>query len=108
MTHPRAEADMDDRPIPSNSELYEALYGLNRGIDTTLRALRQMSTIGALAPFLPGHIILIEGLQAWVRNGVIGLLNDVEREEWSAYETARRHSERMISLLAEKGTSFRN
>lgn len=99
---------MDDRPVPFKSELYEALYGLNRGIDTTLRALRQMSSIGALAPFLPGHIILIEGLQAWVRDGVIGLLTNVEREEWAAYEKARRHSERTLLLLAEKGTSFRN
>ena len=99
---------MDDRPLPSKSELYEALYGLNRGIDTTLRALRQMSSIGALAPFLPGHIILIEGLQAWVRNGVIGLLTEEEREEWSAYERARRHSERALLFLGEKGTPFRN
>ncbi len=99
---------MDDRPQASQSEIYEALYGLTRGIDMALRALRQMSSIGALAPFLPGHIILLEGLQTWVRHGVMGLLNDVEREEWQAYENARRHSEKALLLFAERGISSPN
>lgn len=89
----------------SRSELYGALYELNAGIEETLQALVRMRRAGLIVPFINGHIILVQKLQAWVKEGVMGMMNESERIEWEKYENQRRVCERALRIFcSEPGT----
>ncbi len=89
----------------SQSELYDALYGLNAGIEEILQSLVRMRRAGLIVPFINGHIILVQELQTWVKDGVMGMMDDSERIEWEKYENQRRACERALRIFcSEPGT----
>ena len=93
---------MDAHNSYSQSELYDALYGLNAGVEETLWALLRMRRAGIMVPFINGHILLMQELQAWVKDGVMGAMSDSERIEWEKYETQRRACERALRIFCSE------
>jgi hypothetical protein len=93
---------MDIRRPYSQSELYDALYELNAGIEETLQSLIRMRQAGLTVPFINGHIILVQELQSWVKDGVMGAMSDSERIEWEKYETQRRNCERALRIFSSE------
>ncbi len=93
---------MDAHNSYSQSELYEALYGLNAGIEEILWALVRMRRVGLLIPFINGHIIVMQELQTWVKDGVMGAMSEDERMEWEKYEIQRRSCERALRIFCSE------
>jgi len=93
---------LDAHKSYSQSELYDTLYGLNAGVEEILWALIRMRRAGLLVQFINGHIIVMQELQAWVKDGVMGAMSEAERMEWEKFEIQRRVCERALRMFCSE------
>lgn len=73
----------------SKLEVYEALYGLNQGVEQFIRSLTVLQKAGLDLPFINGQKILIEEIRAGANHKILGMMTERERTDWARYEKNR-------------------
>lgn len=80
---------MPDAKSFSKTEIYEALYNLNAGIEQFLNALTVLEDSGLGFSRLSAHRVLAEEMRAGINQGILTVLEQIEARDWAAHEKNR-------------------
>ena len=72
-------------------EVYEALHGLNQGVEQLIRSLTVLQRAGLDLPFINGQKTLMEALRTEANQKILGALTEQERQDWAGFQKKRMH-----------------
>ena len=86
-------------------EVYEALHGLNQGVEQLIRSLTVLQRAGLDLPFINGQKTLMEALRTEANQKILEALTEQERQDWAGFQKKRLHDSGRgpVLVLADDG-----
>jgi hypothetical protein len=86
---PAPKQAVSDQPKISKTEVYEALYGLNAGIQQFLNSLDFLDRAGLGLPFLNGYRILADEIRSAINFSTTEAMTVIELYDYKELESQR-------------------
>ena len=89
-----SNSGLKENPAPdvtslSKTQIYEALYAVNAGLQQCLNALTLLEASGLPFRRLAVIELIAEEIRAGINHDVLSVMEEIEAHDWAAYEKQR-------------------